>query len=208
MDKRRLYLIRATRLFALAGIAAVAYVYFGALLAPNPDDRSAVVTVDVSSLAPGAIMEVEGLHVPVWVLHRSEAMIAALAQVNPALADPQSQHSQQPASLRTAWRSVAADYFVFVPLYAWNAPGALHGYRRIRLLAAATPPSECDAGEQALAVGFVDESGGGVCFDYAGRVYRINGHAALQDVTNLPVPEQRLIGPGRLEIDVRGLALR
>ncbi len=208
MERRRRFLMRVTRLFALAGIVAIAYAYFGALLSPSGKDSSLETTVDVSTLAPGAILEVEGLRLPVWVLRRSDAMIAALAQANPGLADPLSQQSVQPAALRTPWRSVAADYFVFVPLYGWSGPDGLHGQRRVRLLAAARPPADCNAGDRALAVGFVDESGGGICFDYAGRLYRISDRVALRGVTNLPVPEQRLVGPGRLEIDVTGLALR
>ena len=206
-QRRRRRLARVLKLFALAGAMALVYVYFGALL-PERGGRDSVV-VDVSTLAPGAITEVEGLPVPVWVLRRSQAMIASLQGDNPALVDPGSLHSRQPSAMRNVLRSASADYFVFVPLFAWHGrQPELHGYRRVRLLASATAPVECNAGERALAVGFVDESGGGVCFDYAGRVYRVAADLALQGVDNLPVPDHRLVGPGRLEIDARGLALR
>lgn len=72
----------------------------------------ASVRADISQLMPGQMMTVVWQGKPVWVLRRTQAMIAALKNANPQLRDPHSLLSAQPISAQNDARSIHEEYFV------------------------------------------------------------------------------------------------
>jgi len=102
---------------AMGGAAAVAAAYpFAASFAPSERARAAggPVDVDVSNLPPGATMVVEWRGKPVWVVHRTPEMVAALQGHDAELADPDSSRNQQPGYAKNAARSIKPEFFVAV----------------------------------------------------------------------------------------------
>jgi ubiquinol-cytochrome c reductase iron-sulfur subunit len=82
----------------------------------SPSERAlsggAPVEVDLTRLAPGTLTTVEWRGRPVWVLHRTPAMLATLGNHDAELVDPRSQADQQPFYATNALRSVRPDFFV------------------------------------------------------------------------------------------------
>ncbi|MDD5336328.1 MAG: ubiquinol-cytochrome c reductase iron-sulfur subunit [Rhodoferax sp.] len=72
--------------------------------------------VELDALPEGKLLTVEWRGLPVWVLRRSAAQIAALAVHENALADPESRQSLQPPPCRNRQRSLRPDIFVALGL--------------------------------------------------------------------------------------------
>lgn len=156
-----------------AGFAAVPFIESW-----NPSEQAralgAPVEIDISRLAPGALMTVQWRQKPVWVLHRLESQIAELPKLNDRLKDPLSKEPQQAPNL-ASWnpiqRSIKPQYLVLVGICTHL--GCIPKYRPIT-----------DAGT--LGAGW---PGGFYCpchgsrYDLAGRV--MDGSPAP---LNLPVP--------------------
>ncbi|MBB3181184.1 ubiquinol-cytochrome c reductase iron-sulfur subunit [Variovorax sp. Sphag1AA] len=113
--RRRRILLAATRVIGAVGLSAAACP-FVASLEPSARDRAqgGPVTGDFAGLAPGELRTVAWRGKPVWLLRRSNEMVRALQEVNPALADPLSKRSEQPASCINATRSERPEYFVAI----------------------------------------------------------------------------------------------
>ena len=108
-DKRQ-FLVMATAGVGAVGAAAVALPFIGSML---PSERAkaagAPVEVDVSKIAPGAMMTAEWRGKPVWIINRTPEMIAELAKAEnlQKLSDPQCNvESQQPSYCKNANRSI------------------------------------------------------------------------------------------------------
>jgi ubiquinol-cytochrome c reductase iron-sulfur subunit len=183
LKRRKILLIATTGLGAI-GIVSMIYPFF-ASLAPSEAARAAGAPVrfDVSRLAPGALATVEWRGRPIWILHRSEAMLARLTQNVQTLADPDSSQPQQPPYAKNPYRSIRPEYLVLtgicthlgcIPLYRPEAGAA-------------------DIGG--------DWPGGFYCpchgsrFDLAGRVFK-NVPAPL----NMEVPAHAYLDTGELLI--------
>jgi len=114
-EHRRDWLRRAVGAVGGVGLLATAWPFVDSL---EPSERAKAlggpVVVDVSSLAPAGITTVAWRGRPVWVMRRTPAMIQALEQPDPALADPLSRRSEQPPSCVNATRSERPDLFVAV----------------------------------------------------------------------------------------------
>jgi len=177
-------------LIATAGaggaLAVGAAVPFVASLTPSERALAAgaPVEVDIDKLAPGDMMVVEWRGKPVWILHRTPEMLAALAKAEPNLADPGSaETSQQPDYARNPHRSIKPEYLVAVGICTHLG---------------CSPSSAFEAGNPALGA---DWPGGFLCpchgstFDFAGRVFK-NKPAP----TNLEVPPHKYLSEGRLII--------
>ena len=185
MDSSRRTLLLATS--AAGGVAAVATaVPFVASLTPSERAKAAgaPVEVDIDKLAPGEMMVVEWRGKPVWILHRTPEMLAALAKAEPNLADPGSAvESQQPDYARNAHRSIKPQYLVAVGICTHLG---------------CSPSSAFDAGNPALGA---DWPGGFLCpchgstFDLAGRVFK-----SKPAPTNLEVPPHKYLSDARLLI--------
>lgn len=163
-----------------------AAVPFVASLAPSERARAlgAAVEVDMRGMPARELMTLEYRGRPVWVLHRTPAMVQRLQGDTALLADPQSKRSEQPADMRNAWRSLKPEIGVMVAVCTHL--GCIPTYRPT---AAGAP----DLG--------ADWPGGFFCpchgskFDLAGRVFK-----NVPAPTNLEVPAYRFDADGRLTI--------
>ena len=114
-DAQRRLWVAATA--AMGGVAAVGTaIPFAGSFAPSERAKAAggPVEVDLSDLPPGATKTVEWRGRPVWVVHRTPAMMAALQGHDAELADPGSLRDQQPADARNPSRSIRPEVFVAV----------------------------------------------------------------------------------------------
>ncbi len=175
--RRRLLLATAGTVGGL-GLVATA-VPFVETFEPSARARAmgAPVEADWGSLAPGQLRTVAWRGMPVWLMRRTPAMVAALDAPNPDLADPDSRHSDQPPACRNPTRSLQPDLLVAVGIctHLGCIPSLKIG----------------DAGFESLMHARED---GFLCpchgsrYDLAGRVVR-NVPAPL----NLPIPPYQLL---------------
>jgi ubiquinol-cytochrome c reductase iron-sulfur subunit len=152
-----------------------------------PSERAlaagAPVEVDIDRLAPGTMMTVEWRGKPVWILHRTPDMLAALKKAAPMLADPTSEVPQQPDYATNETRSRKPEILVAVGICTHLG---------------CSPSPAFTPGDSALGA---DWPGGFLCpchgstFDFAGRVFR-NKPAP----TNLEVPPHQYLSDTRLII--------
>lgn len=182
-ERRRLLIATSA-----AGAAATAGVAVPLVASLTPSERAraagAPVEVDIGKLAPGEMMTVEWRGKPVWILHRTEAMLASLDGNEAALADPASAHPMQPAYAQKRHRSINPRYLVAVGICTHLG----------------CSPSEKFSTGAASGLG-ADWPGGFLCpchgstFDLAGRVYL---HKPAPD--NLEVPPHKYLSDTRLII--------
>jgi ubiquinol-cytochrome c reductase iron-sulfur subunit len=170
---RRRWLIAATSVVGAAGAAAIAVPFLSSW---SPSARAlaagAPVEMDVSKVEPGQQVRVIWRGKPVWVVNRTEEMLANLPANDPNLRDPASAVAeQQPAYAQNPHRSRNPQYLVLVGICTHL--GCSPTYRP------EVSPEDLGA----------EWKGGWYCpchgsrFDLAGRVYK-NVPAA----TNLVVP--------------------
>jgi ubiquinol-cytochrome c reductase iron-sulfur subunit len=181
---RRTWLV-ATGVAGATAVTATA-VPFVSSFAPSERARAmgAAVEVDIGDLPPGVTKTVEWRGKPVWIVHRSAAMLAALDKPGADLVDPNSTRDQQPPYARNATRSLRPEIFVAVGICTHLG----------------CSPTGVPAGSANPSLP-ADWPGGYFCpchgstFDGAGRVYK-NKPAP----TNLEVPPHRYLSPTRLLI--------
>lgn len=166
---------------AVAGAAVPFVESFGPSEAAKA--AGAPVEAEISDLEPGKIKTVEWRGNPVWILHRSQAMLASLGRDEGLLADPLSKQSQQPAYAANPARAARPPFFVAIGICTHL--GCVPTFR--------PQPGAPDLG--------ADWPGGFYCpchgskFDLAGRVFK-NVPAPL----NLAVPPYEFISDGKLRI--------
>ena len=108
VDELKRSLLKKTSVFlgalGLAGIGVPLLSY----LSPNRSTREAgkPISVDVSGMRVGEQKTVLWRSKPVWIIRRSEAMLASLGLVDGKLKDPNSDVAQQPAYARNEVRSI------------------------------------------------------------------------------------------------------
>lgn len=184
VDKTRRNLVVATSVAGgAAGIGAA--VPFAASMWPSERARAAgaPIEVDVSRIAPGELAVFEWRGKPVWVLRRTQQMIASLKSVEPRLSDPNSKASEQPQYAQNEYRSARPDLLVLVGV-------CTH-------LGCSPQEKPADAKAEMGA----DWPGGFYCpchgskFDFAGRVF--NGSPAP---TNLVVPPYTVVSDSKVVI--------
>ncbi|TCT22092.1 ubiquinol-cytochrome c reductase iron-sulfur subunit [Thiobaca trueperi] len=112
---RRRVLVAATSVVGAVG-TGYALVPFVASMNPSARARAAgaPVEADVSKLEPGALLRVKWRGKPVWIVHRTPEMIAALPSNDPKLVDPNSEVDHQPAYCKNATRSIKPEYLVAI----------------------------------------------------------------------------------------------
>ena len=110
---RRHFLTVATAVTGGAGVIATA-VPFIASFKPSARAQAlgAPIEVDVSKLEVGALLKVEWRGHPIYILHRSEEMIASLGKDTSLLRDPMSKDSEQPSYATNEQRSIKPAYLV------------------------------------------------------------------------------------------------
>jgi ubiquinol-cytochrome c reductase iron-sulfur subunit len=103
---------------AAAGGAATVAAVVPFVLSMNPSERAkaagAPVEVDIGKLGPGEMMTVEWRGKPVWIIHRTKAMLDALPKLNDQLADPESKKPMQPDYAKNVDRSIKPEILVVV----------------------------------------------------------------------------------------------
>lgn len=184
-DPKRRQLLIAT---SAAGAAAGAAIAIPLLSSLAPSQRAlsagAPVEVDISRLAPGEMMTVEWRGKPVWIIHRTAEMLAALKAAEPFLADPTSERPQQPAYATNEFRSRRPEIMVAIGICTHLG---------------CSPKDKFKPGtEQGMAA---DWPGGFFCpchgsqFDLAGRVFK-----NMPAPTNLEIPPHKYLTDARLLI--------
>jgi len=168
---------------AVGGIGLVATaIPFVKSMMPSERARAAgaPAELDVSGIAPGTLVTVEWRGKPVWVLHRSDAMLAALGGHDASLVDPASNQPQQPFYAKNPVRAVKPPFLVLTAICTHL--GCIPSFR--------PEPGSADLG--------ADWPGGFYCpchgskFDLAGRVFR-----------NVPAPRNMEIPPHAWLSDAR-----
>ncbi|OGA05951.1 MAG: ubiquinol-cytochrome c reductase iron-sulfur subunit [Betaproteobacteria bacterium RIFCSPHIGHO2_12_FULL_69_13] len=184
MDKTRRNLLVATSV--IGGAASVgAAVPFAASMWPSERAKAvgAPVEVDVSRLAAGELAVFEWRGTPVWVMKRTQEMLAGLKPIEAKLIDPKSEVPQQPEYAKNEYRSVKPELMVVI--------GVCTHLGCIPQTKGADAKAEMGA----------DWTGGFYCpchgskFDLAGRVYK--GSPAP---TNLVVPPYTFVSDDRIVI--------
>jgi ubiquinol-cytochrome c reductase iron-sulfur subunit len=143
----------------------------------------APVEVDVGSIGPGRLITVEWRGKPVWILHRTDAMLALLGNHDQMLVDPASKQDQQPPYAANPTRSIRPPFFVAVAICTHLG---------------CVPTFRPEAGAPDIGANW---PGGFYCpchgsrFDLAGRVFK-NVPAPL----NLEVPPYRFLSDTRMLI--------
>jgi ubiquinol-cytochrome c reductase iron-sulfur subunit len=185
VDPKRRQLLIAT---SVAGAAAGAAIAIPLLSSMAPSERAmsagAPVEVDISMLRPGEMMTVEWRGKPVWIIHRTPEMLAALKAAESFLADPQSARPQQPEYATNETRSRKPEIMVAIGICTHLG---------------CSPKDKFKSGaEQGMAA---DWPGGFFCpchgsqFDLAGRVFK-----NMPAPTNLEIPPHQYLADSRLLI--------
>jgi ubiquinol-cytochrome c reductase iron-sulfur subunit len=113
---RRRFLTATTAVVGGAGVVAVAVPFIKSW---EPSARAknagAPVTADISKIEPGQRLSVLWRGQPVWIVHRTPALLATLPQVKDRLRDPDSKVAdQQPKYAQNETRSIKPEWLVVV----------------------------------------------------------------------------------------------
>jgi ubiquinol-cytochrome c reductase iron-sulfur subunit len=184
---KRTWLI-ATSCAGAVGTVATAIPFASSI---QPSERAkaagASIEVDISGVKLGEKITVEWRGKPVWIIRRTPEQVAALAQVEGQLADPQSQRKPSeltPEYARNQARSIKPEVFVGVGICSHLG---------------CSPSDKFQPGAQASLPD--DWAGGFLCpchgstFDMAGRVYK---NKPAPD--NLEVPPHMYLSDNKLLI--------
>jgi ubiquinol-cytochrome c reductase iron-sulfur subunit len=113
MKSRRRFLVAATGAVGAVGVAAAAVPFLGSW---NPSAKAkaagAPVKADISKLEPGQMVVIEWRGKPVYVVHRTQAMLDDLPNVDYLLKDPASAISKQPGYIKDNTRALHPEYLV------------------------------------------------------------------------------------------------
>jgi ubiquinol-cytochrome c reductase iron-sulfur subunit len=174
---RRHFLTVATVVTGGAGVIATAVPFVSSF---KPSARAqalgAPIEVDVSKLEVGALLKVEWRGHPIYILHRSDQMIASLGKDTSLLRDPMSKDSEQPSYATNEHRSIKPAYLVLEGVCTHLGCAPMPRFE----------VAPADLGPQ-WPGGFLCPCHGSK-FDLAGRVF-----AGVPAPTNLGVPPYRYI---------------
>jgi len=113
IDKTRRNLVVATSVAGGAAAAGAAIPFVASMM---PSERAkaagAPIEVDISAIAPGEMKVFEWRGKPVWVIRRTQEMLASLKKVADNLTDPASKSSTQPTYATNEFRSVKPEVMV------------------------------------------------------------------------------------------------
>jgi ubiquinol-cytochrome c reductase iron-sulfur subunit len=179
--KRRRFLSAATSAVGGAGVIAVAWPFVSSMQpSARAEAAGAPVEVNLTKIEPGQLIRQEWRGKPVWIVRRTESMLASLDKIEPQLKDPESKvATQQPPYAQNQYRAIKPEYLVLIGIctHLGCSPTFQPG---------ATPP---------------EWLGGFFCpchgsrFDLAGRVFK-NVPAPI----NLEVPPYKYLSETRILI--------
>ena len=177
--KRRRVLIASTAAIGAVGVAAVATPFVRSWYpSAKAEAAGAAVTQDISSIENGQMVVVKYRGKPIFVVKRTDEMIANLEKVLPQLSDPQSDQSVQPEYCKNDTRSREPDILVVEGVCTHL--GCAPSYR--------PEVGAADLGGDSWFGGFFFFFFGSL-YDLAGRVYK-----GVPAPTNLPIPEYSMNG--------------
>lgn len=181
---RRHFLTVATAVTGGAGVIATA-VPFVASFKPSARAQAlgAPIEVDVSKLEVGALLKVEWRGHPIYILRRSDEMLASLKKDTALLRDPESKDSEQPSYAMNEYRSIKPAYLVLEGVCTHLGCAPMPRFE----------VAPADLGPQ-WPGGFLCPCHGSK-FDLAGRVF-----AGVPAPTNLGVPPYRYINDNTIMI--------
>jgi ubiquinol-cytochrome c reductase iron-sulfur subunit len=181
---RRRFLTATTSVVGGAGVVLAAVPFIESWKpSARAQQAGAPVEVDLSLIEPGQMERVQWRGQPVWIVRRTERALAALAELEGRLRDPNSAQSDQPPYARNPHRSIRPEWLVVVGLCTHLGCSPLY-YPEMR-------PEPFDS----------DWKGGFFCpchnsrFDLAGRVFQ-----GVPAPLNLRVPPYRFLDDRRIRI--------
>jgi ubiquinol-cytochrome c reductase iron-sulfur subunit len=185
VDKgKRRFLVGATGVLGGIGAAAAATPFVMSLW---PSERAkaagAPVEIDISKIEPGQKINVEWRGKPIWLLNRTNAMLATLPKLDSRLVDPNSDVPQQPPYCKNEHRSIKDNMWVAIGICTHLG---------------CSPTFRPDVAPADLGP---DWLGGFFCpchkskFDLAGRVFK-----GVPAPTNLVIPPYRYQSEARIVI--------
>ena len=116
-SKRRLLIAATTAAGGVAAVGAATPFVLSWMPSERAKAAGAPVEVDVSAIAPGAMLSVEWQGKPVWVVRRTQEMLDALGKHNDDLADPDSSVPQQPEYSKNPNRSINPEFLVVLGIW-------------------------------------------------------------------------------------------
>ncbi|USZ15134.1 ubiquinol-cytochrome c reductase iron-sulfur subunit [Moraxella sp. FZFQ2102] len=177
--KRRRVLIATTAAIGAVGVGAIATPFVRSWYpSAKAEAAGAAVVQDIAGVENGQMITVKYRGKPIFVVKRTEEMVANLEKVTPKLSDPNSELSVQPEECKNATRSLTPEVLVVEGVCT-------------HLGCAPTFRPEVGAAD----LGGADWYGGFFCpchgslYDLAGRVY-----SGVPAPTNLPVPIYSISG--------------
>ena len=177
--QRRRVLIASTAAIGAVGVAAVATPFVRSWTpSAKAEAAGAAVTQDISSVEEGQMIVIKYRGKPIYIVKRTEDMLATLDPVQSLLLDPDSNESLQPEYTKNQTRSLEPGLLVVEGVCTHL--GCAPGFRP-------------DVG--AADLGGNDWYGGFFCachgskYDLAGRVYK-----GVPAPLNLPIPDYSLDG--------------
>ncbi len=114
---RRRFLVAATSVVGAAGAVGAAVPFVGSWF-PSAKAKAAgaPVKVNISKIEPGQQMVAEWRGQPVFIVRRTEEALANLEKLTDAVADPQSEASEQPEYVDPSIRSIKPEVLIVVGL--------------------------------------------------------------------------------------------
>src|SRR5690606_31810458 len=114
---RRRFLVAATSVVGAAGAVGAAVPFVGSCF-PSAKAKAAGASakVNISTIEPGQHMLAAWRGQPVVVVLRTEETLAGLDKLQGAVADPQSEASEQPAYVDPKFRSIKPELLILVGL--------------------------------------------------------------------------------------------
>ena len=112
---RRRFLVAATSVVGAAGVVGAAVPFVGSWF-PSAKAKAAgaPVKVNIAKIEPGQQMIAEWRGQPVFIVRRTEEILANLKKIEGQLADPESKQSDQPENSTNEWRSIKPQVLVVI----------------------------------------------------------------------------------------------
>lgn len=182
--KRRFLLAASSFVGGVSALGAATPFFLSLFPSQRARAAGAPVEFDLSKVEPGMIVTVEWRGKPVWVVHRTEGMLADLEKNTEQLADPMSEVANQPDDCKNTARAKNPKYLVIEGICTHLG---------------CSPSAKLQAGvDSGLGA---DWKGGFFCpchgskFDLAGRVFK-----GVPAPSNLRVPQYTFLSDTRVLI--------
>jgi ubiquinol-cytochrome c reductase iron-sulfur subunit len=115
-EDRRRFLSTLTTLLAGLGLAFSTIPFLNSWKPTLNRLTQDTLEVDLTMLAPGEFMVIAWKNKPIWIIHRTQAMLDSLSKIHDRLQDPNSVTKQQPFYARNEYRSLNPEYLIIIGL--------------------------------------------------------------------------------------------